>query len=990
MADDALSQHIQDSPPAMMMLPTKNEEEDEEPSHLPVASSTCNDDKQVTTAAITNHVESPTRNTTSSPPRSGISFPDSSGDRDYTPRLSPARASATIRRIPSQIRLALLSLKRDHASAWEEVEDDLYVLLDGRIQHVHEFQTLYNTLHNHHKFPSQQFAVLLRSAAYLCSRSANDMVAHDEHVSRISHFLAIGRDDVEIKLAFVTTLLACHTTTPDAARQLLQPNVLQATLEFLVAQDKEWEFFLDDDDTAVTLIYEIRAKCLREIAQEQERIRRVSDTGDEAAVLISAGAKLMELGIQRSNRTLEGHIDYAGRRVKDWVEVYEEPLIRDRDAIVAMAFSDTAKRASLHAREGTKAVVTNVFDASISGLHMVGRTLGDKQLTEKLSPEGREILKAAGKVGVATIGAAAIVGEALVETGRGVAAKTADVTADVVGHKYGVAAGNIAKNAAETAENVFRTVSHTALLDGRLFAKSVAKNAGKEQVDQDFEKVKERIQMLEKQAAKMASQTLGIHWQPNLTKALSDSSAKTHETRIVEEMRDGSPSLQVEGTSMATTKSLFESDPLTDLPLRMEVNMLAKAKTKSSSSSTMIVKSTPYGVARRVTKLTARSNVVSRVEIDSMPSFQQQFATCRRDQPTQGRKSERALSAFSMLKLLRRVVYGLLPIYAYLVLTAATIPSFRMLEVDSREAMIGSNHYYQTDRGPLETNMIAQETSLETGAASNEEQYSNEPIPTDEQVLALLTPPGIIGGYRNQFIRFVSLVKYAQTNGVRKLLLPSLLWSTTYRAANDEMRFFPVPMQNLFDVEYWNSFNQSLPLLVDGVFGESDCWEPLNIPAVRADIDRRVEEEKLRPKTKKEKKKPYMVSPMTRVVLEFSGYLTPIANETFDFLAGIRPNKPRKINLLPNVEHCQNPTVIGGGKGAGVLWNQWDRMQKSIGEGSDNERLIATAQQALRPNKKWRSLADQCIIQHLRNDGFGGAHTPPFVALHARVSKGKK
>lgn len=343
-----------------------------------------------------------------------------------------------------------------------------------------------------------------------------------------------------------------------------------------------------------------------------------------------------------------------------------------------------------------------------------------------------------------------------------------------------------------------------------------------------------------------------------------------------------------------------------------------------------------------MTKSTAKQCVLARIEMDSMPSFyqQQQCGTFRRDRPTLGGKPERLSSSFSMFKLLRRVVYGLLPVYAYLVLVATRMPRFRMLEVDMREALVGSNPYYQTDRDPLDTNTNMQEISMETGAAFNDEQFSNEKISQDEQVLALLTPPGIIGGYRNQFIRFVSLVKYAQTNGIGKLLLPSLLWSTTHIAANDEMRFFPVPMQSLFDVEYWNAFNQSLPLLVDGVVGESDCWKPLNNSTVRADIDRRIEEEKLRPKTKKEKQKPYMVSPIAIDVLQSSGYLTPIANETFDFLAGIRPNKPRKINLLPNVEHCQNPTVIGGGKGAGILWNQWDQMQKSNSEGSDNERLI--------------------------------------------------
>ena len=87
----------------------------------------------------------------------------------------------------------------------------------------------------------------------------------------------------------------------------------------------------------------------------------------------------------------------------------------------------------------------------------------------------------------------------------------------------------------------------------------------------------------------------------------------------------------------------------------------------------------------------------------------------------------------------------------------------------------------------------------------------------------MLSPPGIIGGYRNQFIRFISFLKYAQIHNIPNILLPSLLWSTTHRAANNEMNFFPIPMQSLFDIDYWNTFvvavqdtnNYTLPLLVE-------------------------------------------------------------------------------------------------------------------------------------------------------------------------------
>jgi hypothetical protein len=352
-----------------------------------------------------------------------------------------------------------------------------------------------------------------------------------------------------------------------------------------------------------------------------------------------------------------------------------------------------------------------------------------------------------------------------------------------------------------------------------------------------------------------------------------------------------------------------------------------------------------------------------------------------------------------MLELLRRAIYGLFPVYAYIAVLAATkLPTFRSLDppVDMRKGMIRNNQYYKADI--METTSRIRRVEREAGQASamttlwQNETTSAPELNNTDTILALLSPPGIIGGYRNQFIRFLSLIKCAQLQDIHKLLLPSLLWSTTHQEAKDEMKFYPVPMQYLFDVDHWNSFNQSLPLLVDSVPGESDCWKSLGDETSRAEIDRRIQEEKLRPKTKKEQVKPYIVSPMTKDVLKLSGYLTPIANETFDYLAGKRPSKPRKTNLLPAVKHCQSPKVIGGGKGAGILWNTWEKMHSLRNAGPisvGNEELIAAAHQALRPNEKWRRVANQCILHNLKNDLMPQLQKktiPPFLALHARVS----
>lgn len=336
----------------------------------------------------------------------------------------------------------------------------------------------------------------------------------------------------------------------------------------------------------------------------------------------------------------------------------------------------------------------------------------------------------------------------------------------------------------------------------------------------------------------------------------------------------------------------------------------------------------------------------------------------------------------------RRAFYGLFPVYLFLVIMAATrMPSLQTLDLDMREGMIRDYQYYQTDEYILDSTKVKSVTGDQVAILNDDTVESNDDKDDDDdKVLALLTPPGIIGGYRNQFIRFVAFLKHAQMSGIKKLLLPSLLWSTTHRAANNEMRFYPVPMEFLFDVEHWNSFqNRSLPILVDSVPGHSDCWIPLrDDPAARLEIEKRMAEEKRRRRTKKERKKPPIISPMAEDVLNMAGYLAPVANETFDYFANRRPSKPRKVNLLPAVERCRNPEVIGGGKAAGILWNTWDKMQR---KSEENEELIALAHQALRPSETWRSIADQCILENLSHTSSQKADSvPPYIALHARVS----
>eukprot|EP00980_Cylindrotheca_fusiformis_P009787 scaffold2156_cov115-Cylindrotheca_fusiformis.AAC.12 len=352
------------------------------------------------------------------------------------------------------------------------------------------------------------FKVLYSLAFIASSSDAHQQAEYVDHLEVVAGHLAIGRASKEVRLASLRTLMEC--LSPIVALWQIRDAVLEGTLDFLLHRHMEWEFM--EHHTEMNLILELRAFCLRHIEREQQRIARVIQTGDMAAVIISASAKLVEAGMKKSASVLSGKLETAGEQVKDWVKPEDYPLFVDRNAIVALAFSDAARRASEGARNGTVLAVNTVRDLSARGLSVVTDRVDGGRVTARLSPEGAEAVRAVGKIGMATIGAAAIVGEAMVETSRALVKKTGSVTADIVGHKYGASAGQVVTDAGETAENIVRAVGNVALFETHVMAKSVAKNAGKLQLDYEIEKAKDTLHLLEIQAAGMIHQVLGIEW----------------------------------------------------------------------------------------------------------------------------------------------------------------------------------------------------------------------------------------------------------------------------------------------------------------------------------------------------------------------------------------------------------------------------------------------------------------------------------------------
>ncbi len=289
--------------------------------------------------------------------------------------------------------------------------------------------------------------------------------------------------------------------------------------------------------------------------------------------------------------------------------------------------------------------------------------------------------------------------------------------------------------------------------------------------------------------------------------------------------------------------------------------------------------------------------------------------------------------------------------------------------------------------------------------------------------LALLYPPGLLGGYRNQAMRFVALCRHAVDHGVAQLLLPSLLWNTRYphHPGNDYRTFWPVPFEVLFDVDHWNSFHVpgelvgsevnhtemtnliNLPFLVSVIAG-GDCWRNRSdddLTNIDSTFPTTQYSHNATANGNSTRRADRFVPPFVAQVLRENVLLTPLADSALDFLLGRVP-KLRQFDVSPLVEHCRHPRVYGGGRGAGFLWNDYISMptrhshrkqQRRGAEARRNTRLIASMHTALVPAPRWQELARSCV-RHYLGDGGGGGSTnngggpttmPGYLVLHARV-----
>mmetsp|Transcript_24694 Transcript_24694/g.46959 ORF Transcript_24694/g.46959 Transcript_24694/m.46959 type:complete len:503 (+) Transcript_24694:95-1603(+) len=240
----------------------------------------------------------------------------------------------------------------------------------------------------------------------------------------------------------------------------------------------------------------------------------------------------------------------------------------------------------------------------------------------------------------------------------------------------------------------------------------------------------------------------------------------------------------------------------------------------------------------------------------------------------------------------------------------------------------------------------------------NEAQHQQQRELQDDPrapTLALAYPPGLMGGYRNQVIRFMGLCLYAKRKNITQLFEPSLLWSTSLEGVGSNVQWLPIPMHWLFDIDHWNQVaaKESLPRIVK-TLDDLDCWQTSLFDQFNTTN----------------------WGLLPRASLLESGSLAGVVNETYRMISNDPTFKVRRTDILPILQHCKRPIVYGGGKMAGHLWNDMMKLrERGVATPGNLDRHVL---RALQPAPQWQEVANSCL-------SLATASDETYVALHARV-----
>jgi hypothetical protein len=214
---------------------------------------------------------------------------------------------------------------------------------------------------------------------------------------------------------------------------------------------------------------------------DEEIVKEVKDVGDvlsdgvfSGATIVKTGLKeylvpFVNTGIEKIGETIITNSESGIQQPKTKEELrrVEESIALSRDAV---EFSGSVK-------ETVRNVTSGIREFSVSKINDAKKVWTENEVGKQIIPDDdmRQVAASMGKVGVATLGAAGLLIEAVIESARDIGKTTVKVASDVTTHKHGEEVGEVVNNVGITTGNVLRTVTHVASARIEAVARNTAK-----------------------------------------------------------------------------------------------------------------------------------------------------------------------------------------------------------------------------------------------------------------------------------------------------------------------------------------------------------------------------------------------------------------------------------------------------------------------------------------------------------------------------------
>lgn len=359
------------------------------------------------------------------------------------------------------------------------------------------------------------------------SNDHDDNVRHGRAIANIATYLA---DPVLLDSAKIACLQCLwNTKLNHDERSEDDCKFWMSALVFCIDSSANIDAFLVENNPRMAMLWEIRAVALHAVEEHRKRQEELLAPALLAASIITETAEWVKTGLQLSSTVVNHGLERSSRFIVEHTEPstckwWDSSVRGDNDNDVSYhlhripELTSAAKRATSQTRLSSARTIRTFRDASA---RCVLEQISSPEQQQRQAPpqhhsqhgswflprkvEHRALVLGVSELTLATLGAAAMIGEAVAVSTGSMVHSAAHATAHVIGHKYGTTAGQVVRDISDTAGNVLRTTGNLKVFMNTTshhrggggtssVAKSIAKNAGKQHIQQQKQEKQWKMQ----------------------------------------------------------------------------------------------------------------------------------------------------------------------------------------------------------------------------------------------------------------------------------------------------------------------------------------------------------------------------------------------------------------------------------------------------------------------------------------------------------------